>query len=274
MTKNMKEPEKKKKPEEENIEEQAPEYKTESELAKSAPEPVADPCSFEFNDLKKGQLINESFTIRNAGGPYSKLELSIIEPDSFLRIVKTSPLDSSQPDQLPACVYFEAHAEDWSQSYSNTIVIRLDEAEEKVTVDLNTQSKPINDFAGVLKPQNKKIITALIDKLERNTSAEIAVVTVDSLEGKTIEKYANELFNEWGVGKEGKDNGILILIDLDDSEYRAEVGLGLEKIIKPDFLKSLFKQYAIPEFKLKRFGEGIIHIIKAISAKITSEYNS
>jgi hypothetical protein len=219
-------------------------------------------------------VIDEIFVIRNAGGPYRKFKLFILEPDPFISIIKSSPLENNQTDRLPARISFKAHAKDWSKSYSNTIVIRLDDAEEKVSVNLNTQSKPINDFAMILKPQNKKIITALIDKLERNTSVEIAVVTVDSLEGSTIEKYANELFNEWGVGKEGKNNGILILIDLDDNEYRTEVGLGLEEIIRPDLIKSLFEEYAIPEFRQKRFGEGIIHIIKALSAKITAEYNS
>ncbi len=270
----MKEPKIQSQQQKEKLEEQDSGYKTESDLAKSGPEPVADPPGFEFNDLKKGQVINERFTLRNTGGSYNKLELSIIEPDPFIKIINSTRLEDDQPGQLPAVVSFEALAKDWSKSYSNTILIKLDEAEERVTVELDTQSKPVNDFAGILNPQNKKIITALIDKLERNTSAEIAVVTVDSLEGKTIEKYANELFNEWGVGKEGKDNGILILVDLIDHKFRTEVGLGLEKIIKPDFMKDLFEQHAIPEFKSKRFGEGIIYIIKAISAKITSEYNS
>jgi hypothetical protein len=253
--------------------EQKAEYKTESELARSGPEPVADPPDFEFDDLKKGQVINESFVIRNAGGPYKYLKVSVQEDDPFLRIIRTIPLEKTQPDSLPATVFFEAHAKDWSKRCSNTIVVKMDDAEETVTVDLNTQTRPVNDFARVLKPQNKKIITALIDKLERNTSVEIAAVTVDSLEGRTIEQYANELFNEWGVGKEDKNNGILILIDPDDSKYRTEVGLGLEEIIKPGFLKDLFEKQAVPEFREKRFGMGIINIIKALSTKIISEYN-
>ncbi len=271
--KKMPESEKKTRANEANSQDKQPEYKTELELASSKPDPVTDPPTFEFNDLKKGQIINESILVRNAGGPFKDIEIFILEDDPFLSIMGTGPLEDGQPEKLPMKVSFEAHAKEWSKRYTNTIVIALDGIKEKVVVELDTQTKPVNDFALILKSQNKKIMTALIDKLERNTSVEIAVVTIDSLEGKPIEKYANDLFNEWGIGKEDKNNGILILLYPDDNKYRAEVGIGLEKILKPGFIKKIFDQYAVPNFKFKKFGEGVIQIIKAISAKITSDYN-
>lgn len=249
----------------------ASEYTTESELRQAKPAPVADPPDLEFNDLKKGQIKNGEFIVRNVGGPYKDLNLSIKGPDIFLKIINTEPLQSNQAERLPMKVYFEAYAADWSKRYNNTILIGLDDVEEEFKVELDTQTKPVNDFAGILRPQNIKIITALIDKLERNTSVEIAIITVDSLEGKTIERYANDLFNEWGIGKEGKNNGILFLICPEENKYRIEIGLGLEETITPDFIDRLFEQYGIPNFRLKRFGEGIIMIIKALSEKINRE---
>jgi uncharacterized protein len=108
--------------------------------------------------------------------------------------------------------------------YSGSIITRLDDEEEIVTVDLNTQTKPVNDFAGIFKPREVKKITGLIMRLEKETGAEISVVSTDSLEGKTIEEYSNELFNEWGIGKEDRHNGLLFLINKSESKYRIEVG--------------------------------------------------
>ncbi len=70
---------------------------------------------------------------------------------------------------MPMKICFEATAQDWSKFYSGSIIIRLDDEEEKITVDLNTQTKPVNDFAGIFKPQEIKKITGLIRRLEKTT---------------------------------------------------------------------------------------------------------
>ncbi|MBM3709466.1 MAG: TPM domain-containing protein, partial [Actinobacteria bacterium] len=139
-------------------------------------------------------------------------------------------------------------------------------------VELNTQTKPVDDFAHIFKPQEIRKITSLINKLEKNTSAEIAVVTEDSLEGRDIAEYANELFNEWGIGKEDKHNGILLLIDKEETKFRIEVGLGLNDVLTPDFINGLFEQYLIPNFKLKKFGPGVYKTLDKIAKKITALY--
>src|SRR5687768_7244828 len=87
---------------------------------------------------------------------------------------------------------------------------------------------PVNDLAGVLAPEAEQAIKSRIRAVEAATTAEIAVVTVRSLEGETVETYANRLFNQWGIGKKGKDNGVLILAAIEDRKIRIEVGYGLE----------------------------------------------
>jgi uncharacterized protein len=156
--------------------------------------------------------------------------------------------------------------------YSGSIIIRLDDEEEKITVDLNTQTKPVNDFAGIFKPREVKKITGLIVRLEKETGAEISVVSTDSLEGKTIEEYSNELFNEWGIGKEDRHNGLLFLINKSESKYRIEVGLGLEKLIAADFINNLFEKYVIPNFSAGQFGAGVYKTLAWIASKITLDH--
>jgi len=91
---------------------------------------------------------------------------------------------------------------------------------------------PVSDFAGVIDAGTSDKISAVIAELDQKTSAEIAVVTIKNLEGDNIDNYARQFFKEWGIGKKGKDNGILILAAIEDKKARIEVGYGLEGVIK------------------------------------------
>ena len=242
------------------------------------PEPVASCSYFEFNDLKKGQTKHCHFTIRNIGGPFDKFEIKTIneqKPDespTFLKILEIKPLEEGQKEKLPLKVFFEVIALEWSKQYSAKILINLDNIQEVVTVKLNTQTKPVNDFANIFKPAEIKKITSLINKLEKITSAEIAVVTIDSLEGKTLEKFANELFNEWGIGKEDKNNGVLFLINVADKKFRIEVGLGLESVITPQFISNTSEKYIVPNFKLGKYSRGTYLALTDIFAEIYRDF--
>src|SRR5215510_4972706 len=70
----------------------------------------------------------------------------------------------------------------------------------------------VNDFANVIDVGHEAQIDALLRETERSTSAEIVVVTVSTLDGMTVEDYASRLFAAWGIGKKGKDNGVLVLV--------------------------------------------------------------
>jgi uncharacterized membrane protein len=232
------------------------------------PKPETDKKHIVFNDVKKGETRHGHFILKNSGGPYKNLDTSVTVANSFLKITEKLPLNSESSIQLPLKIYFEAKAEDWSKKYSDSIIIRLDDEEAKVTVELDTQTKPVNDFAHIIDPYYTRKIENIIKDLEKKTSAEIAIVTIESLEGKTIEKYANELFNEWKIGKEDKHNGILFLVDTCENKYRIEVGLGLEKLISPEFIHKLFDTIVLPNFKSGEFGTGIYRALKKIAEKI------
>jgi hypothetical protein len=244
----------------------------------SKPHPIADHTYFVFDDLKKGESRHGHFILRNVGGDYKDFEIVVVESasaagdQSFLKIIDTGPLAKDQALKMPMKICFEVIAREWSSFYSASIILRLDDEEEKITVDLNTQTKPVNDFAGIFKPQEIKKITGLIRRLEKTTGAEISVVSIESLEGKTVEEYSNELFNEWGIGKQDRHNGLLFLINKGESKYRIEIGLGLEKIITADFINNLFEKYVIPNFSVGKFGAGVYKTLAWIASKITLDF--
>ena len=89
----------------------------------------------------------------------------------------------------------------------------------------------VTDLAGVINPATRQKIELLAAELEQKTGAQIAVVTVNSLEGETREQYAADLYKQLGIGTKGKDNGVLILIAPKERQYKIEVGYGLEPVI-------------------------------------------
>src|SRR6185437_5774004 len=88
----------------------------------------------------------------------------------------------------------------------------------------------VNDFAHVLAPDSKSAIEALCSEVDHKAQAQIAVVTVRSLEGESVEDYSINLATHWGIGPKQKDRGILILLAPNEHQYRIEVGYGLEPI--------------------------------------------
>jgi len=89
----------------------------------------------------------------------------------------------------------------------------------------------VTDLAGIIKPAAKQQLEALATELEQKTGAQLAVVTVKSLDGNDAVTYANNLFKQLGIGKKKEDNGVLLLVAPNDRKYWTEVGYGLEPII-------------------------------------------
>lgn len=86
----------------------------------------------------------------------------------------------------------------------------------------------VNDFAGMLSAEQRQTLETKIVSFEKDTSNELSVVTIPDLGGDTIENFAEKLFKDWGIGKNKKDNGVLLLMARDDRQMKIEVGYGLE----------------------------------------------
>ncbi len=89
----------------------------------------------------------------------------------------------------------------------------------------------VNDFAGMLTAEQKQSLETKTGNFEKDTGNELSVVTIPDLGGDTIENFAVKLFQDWGIGKKNKDNGILLLVARDDRQMRIEVGYGLEGVL-------------------------------------------
>jgi uncharacterized protein len=89
----------------------------------------------------------------------------------------------------------------------------------------------VTDLAGVVEPDTKAKLEALCTEVEQKTGAQIAVVTVNSLEGRTREDYAADLYKHLGVGSKKNNEGVLLLVAPKERQYKIEVGYGLEPII-------------------------------------------
>jgi uncharacterized protein len=99
--------------------------------------------------------------------------------------------------------------------------------------DLPAPTNYVNDFAGVLSPQTLASLNSLCAQVDRQAHAQIAVVTIKSLDGEPIENFATALEDKWKVGMKGTDRGLLVIFVTTDRKYRIEVGYGLEGIL-PD----------------------------------------
>jgi uncharacterized protein len=129
----------------------------------------------------------------------------------------------------------------------------------------------VSDFAGILSEDTKSQISGLIDEVKRSTGAEIAVVTVPSLEGMTIEEYAVKLFKAWGIGKKGEDNGVLFLIAPNERKTRIEVGYGLEAVITDGRAGEIIRETVLPFFKAGDYDQGILQGSMQIAALISGK---
>jgi uncharacterized protein len=89
----------------------------------------------------------------------------------------------------------------------------------------------VTDLAGVIAPDTKARLEGLCREVEEKTGAQIAVVTVHSLDGESVENYAVDLYKKLGVGSKGDNRGVLLLVAPDEHKYRIEVGYGLEPVI-------------------------------------------
>ena len=138
---------------------------------------------------------------------------------------------------------------------------------------INIPSKPTNyvtDLASVIPEDLEKRINSLLKDLENKTSAQIFILTINSLEGQSIEGFSIEAAEKWKPGQKGKDNGVLITVALKERTYRIEVGYGLEGILPDSLVGTLARELLIANFKTGQYGRGLYEITKEIALIISS----
>lgn len=130
----------------------------------------------------------------------------------------------------------------------------------------------VNDYARVLDTETRRHIESTAAALERATSAQVVVVTVDGIGDYSLEEYSLGLFREWGIGDAKANNGVLILLDVGGRQTRIEVGYGLEGAL-PDGKTGRIQDTAmIPHFQTGDYSSGIREGFNYIVNEIYNEY--
>lgn len=124
----------------------------------------------------------------------------------------------------------------------------------------------VNDFAGVLDDAEEAAIEARLEAYHSTSGNEVAVVTVSSLGGDTIESVAEKLFREWGIGSEAEDNGVLILVAPVERQVRIEVGYGLEGSLTDAQSSWIIREELAPRFREGQYAEGVNAAVERIVA--------
>ncbi|MBN2368031.1 TPM domain-containing protein [Candidatus Woesearchaeota archaeon] len=114
----------------------------------------------------------------------------------------------------------------------------------------------INDYANILSSQDKAEIEPILKEIYDSGKAEYAVVTIDSLDGRDIEGYSYELA-EGNLGDTEKNNGLLLLVAVQDRQYRFEVGRGLEPELPDIIAGRIGRDYLVPNFREGDYAKGI-----------------
>jgi len=139
------------------------------------------------------------------------------------------------------------------------VVVSLAAAASFLQAEPTSSLRPtnyVNDFAGVLDATTESQLNNLCLQIDQKAKAQIAVVTVKSLDGQDPVSYAVDLYQKWGIGKKGTDRGVLILLATQDRKYWTSVGYGLEPIL-PDGKVGGFGREAVPLLRNGDFNSAV-----------------
>jgi len=105
------------------------------------------------------------------------------------------------------------------------------------------------DRADLLDPGTEAILTARLEKLERDTQAQMIVATTPTLSGRSIESYSRDLANSWSVGSKERNDGLVLLVAPTERMARIEVGKGLEAVMTNEICNRIIQEKMIPLFR-------------------------
>jgi uncharacterized protein len=129
----------------------------------------------------------------------------------------------------------------------------------------------IVDQAGLLSPGDRATLTASLADLEAKTTDQLVIVTLNSLDGTTIEDYGYQLGRYWKIGQKDKDSGVLLIVAAAERSVRIEVGYGLEDILTDAATNLIINNSILPAFKKGDFSGGIKSGIDQISQLLRAD---
>ncbi|MFW6145661.1 MAG: TPM domain-containing protein [bacterium] len=132
----------------------------------------------------------------------------------------------------------------------------------------------VNDFEDILSSTEEQRLEEKLVQFNRETSTQIAVVSLNDLRGYDISDYAVRLAHEWGVGQEDKDNGILILVSPENREVFIATGYGLEGAVPDATAKQIVDNEILPHFRNDNYYEGLDEATTVLLDLTKGEYTA
>jgi uncharacterized protein len=132
----------------------------------------------------------------------------------------------------------------------------------------------VNDYAGILDAGAESAIEAKLRDFESASSTQIVVAAIPSLDGEAIEDVATRVFEKWGLGQKGRNNGVLLLIAMENHRAKIEVGYGLEDRLTDALSRRILEDRFFPAFRDKDYAGGISATCDAIIAATQGAYTA
>lgn len=132
----------------------------------------------------------------------------------------------------------------------------------------------VNDLANMMTPSQQEELERLLVHFDQTTSSQVAIVTVPSLKDHDIAEYTISLFNQWGIGRKGKNNGILILASSGDRKMWITTGQGMEGVLTDAQTGRIVRNEMVPEFKAGNYYGGFYKASNAVIAATQGEYTN
>jgi len=129
------------------------------------------------------------------------------------------------------------------------------------------------DEVGLLSESTISTIIATSQELQSKTKAQIVVVIVQSMNEQSVETFALDILRDWGIGDKDLDNGLLILLSIDERVSRIEVGYGLEGILNDAKTGRFQDTYMLPYYTAGDFDQGILNGYLAFAQEVAKEYD-
>ncbi|GBE05114.1 MAG TPA: TPM domain-containing protein [Nitrospirae bacterium] len=143
------------------------------------------------------------------------------------------------------------------------------------SAEITLPDKPFRhvvDLAGIINDNVESNLNRYLLELEQKTTAQMVVLTIQSLEGESLEDFSLQVAHDkWKLGQKGKDNGVLLLVSLQDRKYRLEIGYGLEGILPDGLAGQIGRDYLVPYFRKGDYSTGIFTASLAVISLISSE---
>lgn len=130
----------------------------------------------------------------------------------------------------------------------------------------------VNDLAGMLSPETSRRLEQKLAAFERDTSNQVAVLTVPSLQGDDIDQFSIQVAESWKLGQKGRDNGVLLILAQAERKVRIEVGMGLQGVLPDITAGRIIRETMRPYLKSGNFDQGISVGVDAIIAATKGEY--